>query len=56
MLNAGGRARVNRGDMKEGMMRKDKVGVEGKENVRSMREKAECEGKGLIELNERKAY
>lgn len=29
------------------MMRKDRVGVEGKENVRSMREKAECEGNGL---------
>lgn len=29
------------------MMRKDRVEVEGKENVWNMREKAECEGNGL---------
>lgn len=28
------------------MMREDRLGVDRKENVRSMREKAECEGKG----------
>lgn len=29
------------------MMREDRVEVEGKENMKSMREKAKCEEKGL---------
>lgn len=29
------------------MMREDRVGVKGKENVRNKREKAECDEKGL---------
>lgn len=28
-------------------MREDRVGMEGKENVKNMRGKAECDGKGL---------